>query len=74
MDAFLIFKPSILDKEDYLGIDIGLDYKINLAGLHPIYSSEIEKYNQIGPEEFWDHPYFDLYNVNRKRIEKKHRS
>ena len=69
MDAFLIFGPSILDKEDYLGIDIGQDYKINLAGLYPIYSSEIEKYSGIGLEEFWNHPNFDLYNVNRKRIE-----
>ncbi|WP_299707077.1 suppressor of fused domain protein [uncultured Pontibacter sp.] len=69
MDAFLIFGPSILDKEDYLGIDVGLDYKINLAGLYPIYSSEIEKYSKIGLEEFWNHSNFDLYNVNRKRIE-----
>jgi hypothetical protein len=68
MDAFLIFGPSILGKDDYLGIDIGLDYKINLAGLYPIYSSEIEKYHEIGIEEFWNHPNFDLYNVNRQRI------
>jgi len=68
MDAFLIFAPSILDKEDYLGINIGLDYKINIAGLIPIYSSEIDKYDEIGLEKFWHHPNFGLYNVNRERI------
>jgi hypothetical protein len=70
MDAFLIFAPSILDKEDFLGIDIGTDYKINLAGIYPIYSSEMGLISEWGLEKFWHHPNFDLYNVNRKRIEK----
>lgn len=69
MDAFLIFAPSILDKENFLGIDIGIDYKINLAGLYPIYSSEMDLVNEWGLKKFWHHPNFDLYNVNRKRIE-----
>ncbi|GAA4166592.1 hypothetical protein GCM10022217_40620 [Chryseobacterium ginsenosidimutans] len=68
MNAFLIFAPSILDKDDYLDIDVGTDYKINIAGLYPIYSDEIEVYNQIGLKEFWFHPNFDNYSVNRKRI------
>ncbi len=69
MDAFLIFSPCTLDKrEDYLDINIGTDYKINIAGLHPIYSEEIEVYNQIGLKEFWFHPDFDIYNVKRKKI------
>ncbi|MCS3870116.1 hypothetical protein J3D55_003032 [Chryseobacterium ginsenosidimutans] len=68
MDAFLIFAPSTLDKEDYLDIDVGADYTINIAGLYPIYSEEIEVYNQIGLKEFWFHPDFDNYSVNRKRI------
>jgi len=69
MDAFLIFAPSILEKEDYLQIDLGLDYQINLTGLYPIYSSEISKLNAWGLEKFWHHPNFDLYDVNRKIIE-----
>lgn len=38
MDAFLIFAPFILDKKDSSDIEIGLDYKINIVGLYPIYS------------------------------------
>lgn len=69
MDAFLLFAPSILDKDDYLNIDIGLDYKINIAGLYPIYSSEFLKVEELGFEEFWKHPNFDLYNVKRNKVE-----
>lgn len=68
MDAFFIFAPAILKKEDYLNIDIGLDYKINIAGLYPLYSDELEIYHQLGLEKFWHHPDFDVYSVTRKRI------
>ncbi|MNX87184.1 Suppressor of fused protein (SUFU) [compost metagenome] len=68
MDAFFVFAPSTLDKEDYLDIDIGLDYKINIAGLYPMYSEELEAYEKMGLEAFWHHPDFDNYSVNRKRI------
>ena len=69
MDAFLIFAPSILDREDFLDVDIGLDYKINIAGLYPIYSSEFKKIDELGLEGFWKHPNFDLYNLKRKKVE-----
>lgn len=68
MDTFLVFAPSTLDNHDYLNIDVGTDYKINIAGLYPIYSEEIEVYNQIGLKDFWFHPNFDNYSVKRKRI------
>jgi hypothetical protein len=68
MDAFFIFAPAIIKKEDYLNIDIGLDYKINIAGLYPIYSAELEIYHQIGLEKFWHHPDFDIYSATRNRI------
>ena len=68
MDAFLVFAPSILDKKDFADIDIGLDYKINIAGLYPIYASEMELIEKNGLEKFWKHPDFDMYNVNRKPI------
>jgi hypothetical protein len=68
MDAFLIFAPSTIDKEDYLNIDIGTDYPINIAGLYPIYSDEIKIYNEIGLKNFWFHPSFDNYDVQRGRI------
>lgn len=69
MDAFLIFAPSILEKSDFINIDVGANYKVNIAGLYPIYSSEIEIYDKIGLEKFWHHPNFDLYDVNRKKIQ-----
>jgi hypothetical protein len=69
MDAFLVFAPSIItDKEGYLNIDIGLDYKINIAGVYPIYASEMELVTRWGLKNFWHHPDFDMYNVNRKPI------
>lgn len=69
MDAFLVFAPSTLDRPDFLNIDIGLDYKINIAGLYPIYASEMQLIDQWGLEKFWHHPDFDNYSVNRTRIE-----
>jgi hypothetical protein len=68
MDAFLVFAPSILDKKDFANIDIGLNYKINIVGLYPIYASEMEYIDKNGLEKFWKHPNFNMYNVNRKRI------
>jgi hypothetical protein len=71
MSAFFVFAPSIIDKNDYLDIDIGLDYKINIAGLYPIYESELKVINDIGLDAFWHSPGFDLYDINRKKIEAK---
>lgn len=68
MDAFLVFAPSILDREDYTDIEIGADYKINIAGLYPIYGEEIEAYEKMGLKEFWHHADFDNYSVNRKKV------
>lgn len=68
MDAFFIFAPSILERADFLNIEIGTNYKISIAGLYPMYSNEIETFNRIGLKNFWHHPNFDLYNVNRKHI------
>jgi hypothetical protein len=68
MDAFFIFAPSTLDKNDYLNIDIGLDYNISIAGLYPMYSDELDIYEKIGLKEFWHHPDYDNYSVTRRRI------
>ena len=68
MDAFFIFAPSTLDRQDYLNIDVGAEYTINIAGLYPMYSDELEVYRQIGLEAFWYHPDFDNYSVTRNRI------
>ncbi|MEN8223491.1 MAG: suppressor of fused domain protein, partial [Acidobacteriota bacterium] len=65
MDAFFVFAPSILEKSDFVNIDIGLDYNINLAGMYPIYSNEMKLISQWGLEKFWHHSDFDMYNVKR---------
>jgi hypothetical protein len=68
MNAFFIFAPSSLKKEDYLNIDVGAEYKINIAGLYPIYENEISLIENIGLENFWKHKDFDNYSVKRKKI------
>jgi hypothetical protein len=67
MDAFFIFAPSILESEDYLDIDV-LEYKINLTGIYPIYSKEINTIETIGLEKFMKNPSYDMYSVNRPVI------
>lgn len=64
MSAFLIFTPSILEKEHFLDIDIGA-YNVNIAGAYPLYDSERELISEIGLEAFWHHPSFDMYDVGR---------
>jgi len=68
MDAFFIFAPSILEREDYTDIEVGEDYKINIAGLYPIYGEEIEVFEKIGLEKFWHHADYDNFSVSRKKI------
>ena len=68
MNAFFIFAPSTLEKEDYSNIEIGAEYKINIAGLYPIYANEMNVIEDIGLENFWKHKDFDNYSVKRKEI------
>lgn len=70
MDAFFVFAPSTLDKEDCLDIEVGADYKINIVGLYPMYSDELKAFGEMGLEQFWHHPNFNNYAVNRDRITK----
>jgi hypothetical protein len=68
MDAFFLFAPAILTHEQYANIDIGLDYKINIVGLYPMYSHELETFSKHGLSHFWNHPHFDMFSINRKKI------
>ncbi|MDR2269636.1 MAG: suppressor of fused domain protein [Sphingobacterium sp.] len=69
MDGFLVFAPSIFkNRSDYENIDIGTGYNIYIKGIYPIYTTEIDIMPKLGFEKFWKHPKFDLYNVNRERI------
>ncbi|TAF32612.1 MAG: suppressor of fused domain protein [Cytophagales bacterium] len=69
MDALMVFAPSVLEEEDYTAIEVGQDYKINIVGLYPLYASEIEVLQKLGLKDFWHHENFDMYSVNRKKVE-----
>ena len=63
LDAFLIFAPAFLKKEQW---KVQLDgFTCNIAGIHPMYSSELSLYNEIGLEQFWKHPDWDPFDVHR---------
>jgi hypothetical protein len=66
MDAFLIFGPPHLDKS-MQSVTLN-DYTCNIAGMWPMYSTEIEIYNELGLEKFWHHDDWDPMNVNRPPI------
>ena len=68
MSAFFVFAPSILEKKDYLDIDVGGPQSINISGIYPIYDSERALIVDRGIERFWQHPNFDLYDVRRPRV------
>src|SRR5207253_9174219 len=44
------------------------DYKVHFSQFYPIYRSELKIYDKIGLEEFWQHPGFDMYDIQRKPI------
>ena len=69
MDAFLVFAPGILERKDFLDIDVGCDYHLNLVGLYPIYASEMKLIDEWGLKKFWHHPDWDLFSVRRSPIE-----
>lgn len=68
MSAFFVFAPSILEKEDYLDIDVGGPQPINISGMYPIYDAERAVIRERGIEHFWQHPHFDLYDVRRPMV------
>ena len=68
MSAFFVFAPSILEKEDFLNVDVGGPQLLNIAGMYPIYDSECAVFGELGLERFWNHPNFDLYDVRRRRV------
>ncbi|HVJ14496.1 MAG TPA: suppressor of fused domain protein [Polyangiaceae bacterium] len=69
MSAFFVFAPAILERTSYAGIDVGGEQPIDIAGLYPIYDSERAIIGQLGLETFWNHPDFDLYDVQRRVVQ-----
>lgn len=68
MSAFFVFAPSILERKDFLNIDVGGPQLLSLAGMYPIYPSEGEVIKTKGLEAFWHSEGFDLYSVTRPPI------
>jgi hypothetical protein len=63
LDAFLVFAPLFLKKEQ-MSVKL-VDYTCNIAGMYPLFSSELDLYHEIGLERFWHLPDWDPLNVHR---------
>ena len=68
MSGFLVFTPSILAPPAALGIDVGAEQPINIAGMYPIYDSERAALAALGLQRFLEHPNFDRYDVHRAAV------
>ena len=68
MSAFLVFTPAILAPDAALGIEVGAEQPVNLAGMYPIYDSERAVLAELGLERFWKHPKLDRYDVRRSAV------
>jgi hypothetical protein len=68
LDAFLVFAPLFLKKEQ-MSVKLG-DYTCHIAGMYPLFSSEMALYNEIGLERFWHLSGWDPLNVHRRPLER----
>ena len=66
LDAFLVFAPPFLAKEE-MSVQLK-DYTCNIAGMYPMFSSELSLYQKIGLERFWHLPDWDPLNVHREPV------
>ena len=64
LDAFVVFAPAVLDRSDYLGIDVGDGVPVNIQGVYPIHAGERDFIHEHGLEEFWNLDW-DPYDVAR---------
>lgn len=67
MSSFVIFAPAILDRADYLNIDIGDTMPIHLQGVYPIHETERVWIKQHGLAAFWQLDW-DPYDVARPSV------
>ena len=68
MSAFFVFAPAILQPSAFLGIDVGAERALNLAGMYPFYDSERALLAEVGLERFLRSPNLDLYDVRRAAL------
>jgi len=67
LDAFLIFAPPFL-KKDQMAVRLN-DYICNIAGMYPMFTSEIAIYDRLGLEKFWHLPDWDPLSVLRRPVQ-----
>ena len=65
VSSFVIFAPVFLSREQFMDIDVGLDFKICLTGMYPITNGESEVIDMIGFENFWKDETFNLSTVRK---------
>jgi hypothetical protein len=64
MDAFLVFAPAVLDRED-ARVEVGEDHPVKIVGLYPLHRSEREFVRRHGLDAFWNLDW-DPYDVTRQ--------
>jgi Suppressor of fused protein (SUFU) len=64
MDAFFVFTPMIMDKEQYT-IRLS-EREIHIVQLYPIYSSEIALIEGHGATVFWRSEGIDFFDIKRE--------
>jgi hypothetical protein len=67
MSAFVIFAPAVLDRNDFLNIDVGDALPINIQGLYPIHQAERQWIRANGIQAFWQLDW-DPYDVARPSV------
>lgn len=67
MTDFVVFAPISLGPEAYLGINVGDDLPISIAGLYPIHESERRYVRTHGLEAFWGMEW-DPYDTSRSAV------
>ena len=66
MSSFVIFAPMVLEREDYLDIQVSDDPEdvISIAGCYPVHDVERQFIQERGLEAFWELDW-DPYDVTR---------
>jgi hypothetical protein len=65
LNAFVVFAPAVLGREDYTEIDVGDELPLSIQGVYPIHQSERAFIHEHGLEAFWNQDW-DPYDVTRR--------
>ena len=65
LDAFVVFAPAVLGRDDSVGIDVGDALPVSIQGVYPIHQSERAFIRDHGLEAFWNQDW-DPYDVTRR--------